>query len=87
MSGDPTPSSQADTILESDMNNRPARIQYADDVETGLRRGRSLRRRSTESISFRGTSLSRRFSIDPATVIPIEYRTLYAIKGTISYFG
>jgi hypothetical protein len=79
-------SSQAEAAPEPDESNRRGRIQYTDDVETGLRRGRSQRRHSADSMSARGTSLSRRFSIDPATVIPIEYRTLYVEKGVDSNF-
>ena len=71
----PTHSSQAERPIELDENNNPGRIQYADDVETGLHRGRSQRRGSTES-NIRATSLSHRFSIDPAMAIPVEYRTL-----------
>jgi hypothetical protein len=76
MSGGTNHSSQAETALDPDETDRQGRIQYADDVEAGLRRGRSERRGSTGSNSIRGTSLSRRFSIDPSTAIPIEYRTL-----------
>ena len=76
MSGEGDHSSQAETALDLDEDNIPGRIQYADDVETGLRRRRSQRRGSNDSNSIRGISLSRRFSIDPATAIPIEYRTL-----------
>ena len=79
MTGSELPA-QTEAALEPDEGNRRGRIQYTDDVETGLRRGRSQRRHSTDSMSVRGTSLSRRFSIDPATAIPIEYRTLYIQK-------
>ncbi len=53
-----------------------ARVQYADDVEAGLRRGRPERRGS--QVSTRSLSLSiSRSAIDPGNVIPVEYRTLY----------
>jgi len=55
------------TIIQS------PRIHY-EDIETGLRRPKLERRGSIISeLSVR--SLSRK-SIDPATLIPIEYRTV-----------
>jgi hypothetical protein len=76
MSGEPDHSSQAGTAIDADENDKPAKLQYADDIETGLRRGRSQRRGSTGSNSIRSNSLSRRLSIDPAHALPIHYRTL-----------
>jgi hypothetical protein len=60
-------------------NRRPGRVQYADDVEPGVRRSRSIpaRRRSIDSITA-VRSMSSRQVVDPANVIPIEYRTVYA---------
>jgi hypothetical protein len=53
---------------------RPSRIQYSEDVETGLRRERLQRRGSTTS-EISAHSIGRK-TIDPATLIPIEYRTV-----------
>jgi sodium/potassium-transporting ATPase subunit alpha len=63
------------TVEPDETNQRLGRIQYAEDVETGTRRGRVPRRQSSDSLSIR--SMSRRRSIDPATLIPTEYRTVY----------
>jgi hypothetical protein len=59
---------------------RLATIQYAADVETGIRRGRLQRLDSTASARSRSLSIhsiTRHPSVDPATLIPIEYRTVY----------
>ena len=70
---------EAEATVEPDETNlRLGRIQYAEDVETGTRRGRVPRRQSSDSLSIR--SMSRRRSIDPATLIPTEYRTVYGSK-------
>jgi hypothetical protein len=75
MSASPNPNGEADQAIEpDDINQKIPRIQYADDVETGARRGRLARRDSTDSMSIR--SISRRRNVDQATLIPIEYRTV-----------
>jgi hypothetical protein len=63
-----------------DTNQRPGRIQYSDDVEVGHRGVRYQGRQSTDSLSIR--SIHHRRSVDPATLIPIEYRTVYVDSVT-----
>lgn len=64
-----------ETAPEPDnLNKRVVTIQYADDVETG-HRGRTQRRDSNDDgMSIR--SISRRYIVDPGTVLPAQYRTL-----------
>jgi hypothetical protein len=59
---------------------RPGRVRYADDVEPGPRsRSIPARRRSIESIAG-GRSMASRQVVDPASLIPIEYRTVYVLQ-------
>jgi hypothetical protein len=58
-------------IEPDDSHRRSSRIKYTDDVETG--RGR-LQRRHSNASSIR--SISRYRSVDPGTLIPVEYRTV-----------
>lgn len=51
------------------------RIRYADDVEQRPRRGRA-RSGSQDSMSVRSRSLSRRRTIEPNVVLPVQYRTV-----------
>jgi hypothetical protein len=81
MSSSVAMSAIANTVTEADAPPEPdepihrsGRIQYAGDIETGIRRGRAARRQSSDSMSIR--SMSRRRSVDPATLIPTEYRTV-----------
>jgi sodium/potassium-transporting ATPase subunit alpha len=55
------------------------RIQYADDVEAGIRRRSLQRRMSIDSVR----SASRQV-IDPAMAIPIEYRTVFVLKALLT---
>jgi sodium/potassium-transporting ATPase subunit alpha len=66
-------------VMEEAKDN--SRIQYADDVETGPRPGKSnrrtsfgARRNSQDSMSIR--SVSRNRSVNPGNILPIQYRTM-----------
>jgi hypothetical protein len=60
-------------------NRRTGRVQYADDVEVGLRSRSIQGRMSIDSINT-VRSISSRQVVDPASLIPIEYRTVYRIR-------
>ncbi|KAF2091308.1 calcium ATPase [Saccharata proteae CBS 121410] len=72
--------------LEREDTKNQGRIRYAEDVETGPRRGTLYRRDSEGSISnISIRTLPRRRSVDPAVVLPIEYRTLsFNIERSLS---
>ena len=60
----------------SDDTHKPTRIQWTEaDVEAGERRSRPALQRSNSNISI-NSARSRRGSIDPASALPIQYRTL-----------
>lgn len=64
---------EIEPAVEPDDEGRKTTIKYHDDVEKGVRRERQLRRQSVDSMSIR--SMSRR-RVDPANLLPIEYRTV-----------
>jgi sodium/potassium-transporting ATPase subunit alpha len=73
--------SQASVPVEAKDLSKVSRIQYAEDVEScprpgGTNRGTLLptRKNSSDTMSIR--SLSRNRSIDPANILPIQYRTM-----------
>lgn len=60
----------------NDDMQRPARIQWNEsDVEAGDARARPNLHRSNSNISI-NSAHSRRGSIDPASALPIQYRTV-----------
>ena len=63
-----------DTI-QSVQEERTGRIRYADDVEN-YPRGNAALRRSLSRGSVPINPLSRRQTIDPNVVLPVQYRTL-----------
>jgi len=66
---------EADPVAEQEPANRkPGRVQYADDVEVGLRQ-RSIS--TVRSISSR--------QVDPASLIPIEYHTVYRTRTSFKH--
>lgn len=57
-------------------DEKPSRIQWTDaDVEAGTAKRRHSLHRSTSNISI-NSAHSRRGSIDPASALPIQYRTV-----------
>jgi hypothetical protein len=68
MSEEAIPSSDEITVVKS------SRIQYSEDVEAGLRRER-LQRRGSNASEISTYSMGRK-TVDPASLIPIEYRTV-----------
>lgn len=60
---------------DDNLTKTRTRIQYADDVETG-RRPRPARRDSTDSLSIRSMRSLSRQRVEPASVLPIQYRTV-----------
>ena len=75
---------EADPVAEQEPANRkPGRVQYADDVEVGLRQRSIQHRMSTDSISTVRSISSRQ--VDPASLIPIEYHTVYRTRTSFKH--
>lgn len=60
---------------KDDLAKAKTRIQYAEDVETGPR-ARRARRDSSDSLSILSMRSLSRQRVDPATMLPIQYRTV-----------